>query len=132
MHLRSIDRLGAERDENTLRKDLLPTEAVALGMLIEERERKAAKGRQRLAGQTHGRGTAKACVKLAQANHNGSSEPKSTSRAASAVGMGRTTYEKAKTVVEAAKAEPDKYGDIVEEMDRTGSSAKRPGRNDIN
>ena len=34
--------------------------------------------------------------------------------------MGRRTYEKAKAVVDAAQAEPDKYGDLVEAMDRTG------------
>jgi hypothetical protein len=36
----------AERDENTCRKDLLPTEAVALGAAIEAIETKAAKERQ--------------------------------------------------------------------------------------
>lgn len=36
----------AERDENTARKPMLPTEAAALGMAIEEMEKPAAKARQ--------------------------------------------------------------------------------------
>ncbi len=41
-----VSRLKAERDENTCRFDLLPTEAVAQGIEIERLEREAAKQRQ--------------------------------------------------------------------------------------
>jgi hypothetical protein len=41
-------------------------------------------------------------------------------KVAEAVGMGGRTYEKAKEVVEAAAAEPEKFGDLAQEMDRTG------------
>src|SRR5262249_5729361 len=42
--------LKAEREENVCRKDFLPSEAVALGMALEEVERAAAKERQATAG----------------------------------------------------------------------------------
>lgn len=38
----------------------------------------------------------------------------------SAVGMSGKTYERAKEIVEAAAAEPEKFGPLVEKMDRTG------------
>ena len=60
--------LIAERDENTCRKDLLPTEAVALGEAIEAIESKAAKQRQAAAGPSMGKGKKRsACGNLPQA-----------------------------------------------------------------
>jgi hypothetical protein len=42
-------------------------------------------------------------------------------KVAGAVGMSGRTYEKAKQVVEAAAAEPEKFGDLAEKMDKSGS-----------
>ena len=39
------------------------------------------------------------------------------------VGMSGKTYETAKAVVEAAEKEPDKYSELVEQMDKTGKVA---------
>lgn len=39
------------------------------------------------------------------------------------LGVGRTTIERAERVVEAAEAEPDEYGHLVEQMDRSGKIA---------
>lgn len=99
--------LAAQRDENTCRKDFAPSEAVALGGKFAVMEAKAAKKRKvrkpiragKLPQQKKGRVTEKVAV---------------------AVGMKRKTYEKAKAVVEAAKADPERYGDIAAGMDKDG------------
>ena len=116
--LRSVDdlveRLKTERDENTERKAFTPSEVVALGAEIEELERKAAKERQR----QHG-GTAPGKPKDTSGNLPEVSG-RTRDKTADAVGMSGRTYEKAKAVVGAARAEPEKFGDLQEVMDRTG------------
>jgi len=99
--------LTAQGDENACRKDLTPSEAVALGRRLEPLARKAAKERQ--GSRTSG--------KL----------PRSQSRddIGAVVGMSGRTYEKAKRVVEAAEAHPETFGSALEEMDRT-SRVHRP------
>lgn len=47
-------------------------------------------------------------------------EGRKTAVAAEMVGMRRRTYEKAAEVVQAAEKKPEKYGDLVEQMDETG------------
>src|SRR5258708_23881962 len=39
------------------------------------------------------------------------------------LGVGRTTIERAEAVVEAAEEEPEEYGHLVEQMDRSGKVA---------
>src|SRR5207244_11421079 len=39
------------------------------------------------------------------------------------LGVGRTTIDRAEAVVEAAEEEPDEYGRLVEQMDRSGKVA---------
>lgn len=107
--------LKAERDENTCREDFAPTEAVALGRELERLERPKAKKRQKEHGKT------------------APGKPKDTSgnlpevkgetrdKVGEGVGMSGRTYEKAKAVVEAAEAEPEKFGQLAEEMDQKGS-----------
>ena len=51
-----VDRLEAERDENTCREPLAPSENTRLGMSIEKEKAKEAKERQTEAGKRHGRG----------------------------------------------------------------------------
>jgi hypothetical protein len=67
----------------------------------------------------HG-GTAPGKRKDTPANLAGVSNGESRERTAEAVGMGRTSYAKAKAVVKAAEAEPEKFGDLPAVMDRTG------------
>lgn len=109
-----IDGLVAERDENTVRKDFSPSEAVAIGKTIEEREREKAKERQAKAGPKEGKGAKRSASEKF-------TEPigESADKAAAAVGMSRPTYTKAKEVVTAAEDEPE-HSDLVDEMDRTG------------
>jgi len=101
VNLESIIR--GEGAENVLRKDFAPSEAVAIAAALEPIEREAAKERM-LTGQP--------CENFTQG--------KSLDKTASAVGMSRPTLEKARQVVEAAEQEPERFGDLVERMDRTG------------
>jgi ParB family chromosome partitioning protein len=102
--------LRAERDENTCRLDFTPSEMATLGKALEELERAAAKERQKEGGKAGG----KASGKLPEASRGQTRE-----KVAEALGVSGRTYEKAKEVAEAAEAEPEKYGDLKEEMDRT-------------
>jgi hypothetical protein len=92
-----LDRLRAERDENTCRKDFAPTEAVALGDKMEALEKPKAKERQEAGTNQH----TEPSGKLPEASEAG----RALDKVAEAVGMKRRSYEKAKAVVEAAKAE---------------------------
>lgn len=114
------DLLGAERDENTARKDFTPTEAVAIGRLIEEQERPKALEAKRAGGRkAHAvmRGEIPA-VGQSTTPRVGVSE-----KVANALGMDRKRYERAKEVVAAADAEPRRFGDLPERMDATGNVA---------
>jgi hypothetical protein len=144
----AVEMLRAERDENTCRKDLTPSEAVAVGRAIEELEKPKAKARQR-EGQERGRrrqqgdgvggklpptdsGNGKTRAKedrvpiILPIIGAGNLPPpkgdkgKTRDRVAEAVGMSGRTYDKAKAVVEAAEKEPDKHAETVKEMDRSG------------
>lgn len=120
--------LQAEHDENVLREPFLPTEAVAIGRALEEEiaaqnAQKMREGRQ-AGGKTAGRGRAKQDdssgtnnTRAIQARDNST---RTTSQVGKAIGMGATTYTKAKAVVLAAEAEPERYGDLVTAMDTTG------------
>lgn len=101
--------LSAERDENMVRKDFTPTEAVAIGRALEPIEREAAAKRQEESRANRG-------VKFTPRSDGG----ESLAKVAAAVGMSRPTYAKAAAVVDAAEREPDVYGDLPDKMDTTG------------
>jgi len=122
--------LQAERDENTERKQLNPSEALELAERLEPLEREAARKRRE-----------KACFrKDAAANPMKSAGDKlstlspggrASDRIATAVGLSRHTLAKIKAVYEAARQNPERYQPLVEEMDRTGKIdrvAKQLGR----
>lgn len=102
--------LKAERDENQCRKDFEPSEAVAMGKAIEAIEAPQARHRQ------HGGRPKITCGKLPQVSGKGRTRDK----AAEGVGMRPRTYAKAKAVVEAAEADSERFGYLVEQMDATG------------
>lgn len=114
------DLLSAERDENAARKDFTPTEAVAIGRLIEEEHRKKIETRD---STPEGRriyapkGTS--TLKEAEVEKFG----ETTKTASKAVGMSETSYYRAKAVVAAAEADPEKFCDLPERMDETGNVA---------
>jgi N6-adenosine-specific RNA methylase IME4/ParB-like chromosome segregation protein Spo0J len=101
------DIVRGEHDENVHRKDFLPSEAIAVGQALEPMEREKAKERER----SH--------TEAGYENFSDADKGESLAKVASAVGMSKPTYEKAKAVVEAARQEPQKYKPLVEEMDKT-------------
>lgn len=108
--------LRAERDENTCRKGLNPSEAVDQGARIEAVEKPKAEERQR----EHGR-TAPGRPANTGGNLPPVSEPaKVRDKVGPVVGMSGRTYEKAKAVVKAAEDAPEKFAPLVEKMDKTG------------
>lgn len=112
------DLLAAERDENEVRKNFTPTEAVAIARLIEEQSRPefaAVRIQKQLA--------TKARLKAGgvKVSHSAGRGPQARDAAAAAVGLSGPTYQRAKAVVVAAEAEPEKYGDLPALMDQTGN-----------
>ena len=104
------DLVRGEHAENVVRKDFTPSEAVAIGEALELLEREAARERQGT------RTDLEPSAKLAE----GTGETRD--KVAEMVGMGHTSYAKAKEVVEAAEREPELFGDLVEEMDEMDGS----------
>jgi ParB family chromosome partitioning protein len=112
--------LRAERDENACRKDFLPTEAVALADQLDEWHRAEAKKRQQEGGKKAGRGCPAKSEETGSGNFPEPVSAQVRDTLADAVGAfsGRT-LEKARAVDRAAKAEPEKYGPLAEQMDAT-------------
>ena len=100
-----------EYAENTFRKDFTLSEAVAIKRALDPIEREAAKERQREGGRRGGKGSGK----LPEASKGNAAD-----KAAQATGMARRTLEKAEAIVDAADAEPERFGKLLEDMDRTG------------
>lgn len=100
--------IRGEWAENAERKAFTPSEAVAIGKIIEERERPRALQRKSIGGQLKG-----------EASSNLPDVGLTHEKAARAVGMGASRYQRAKAVVEAAAADPS-LAPIADEMDRTG------------
>lgn len=102
--LSTSDLLRAEHDENVVRLDFTPSEKVAIGRALETEVARQAKERMNLGP-----------------NATGSTQPKTREIVGKAAGMSGNTYDRAKKVVEAAEADPEKFGDLVEKMDQTGN-----------
>jgi ParB-like chromosome segregation protein Spo0J len=123
----ALDRLRAEREENTCRKELTPSEAVAFAEALEALEKEQARQRQTAGVNQH----TEASGKLPEGSRG-----QTRDKVGAALGMSGRTYEKAKAVVEAAAEDPEGCGPLVEEMDRTGkvdpafkkARASRPGQ----
>jgi len=111
------DLLSAERDENTMRKDFLPSEAVAVGLLIESRLRRPLSERAKKGWETRRR---KASGDE-DANFASSKSPTVRDAAAKAVGMSHATYQHAREIVRAAEDDPEVFGDLPAQMDTIGS-----------
>jgi ParB/RepB/Spo0J family partition protein len=91
--------------ENAVRKDFTLSEAVAIKRALEPLEKAAAKERM-LAG--------KPLEKFSESNG------RALDKIAKATGMHRTTLAKAEAIVDAAEAEPERFGKLLADMDRTG------------
>lgn len=107
--------LMAERDENTCRENLAPSEAVALGRMIEDMERP-----QRPQGRHVDHEVSRTHEK------EGGRHPQVRDMVGQAVGMGPSTYQRAKAVVVASEDETESEvrevaRQAVVEMDATGN-----------
>ena len=96
----------AENDP-ALRKDFSPSEAVAIKQAIEAELKPAARERMKEGGRS------KQKTAPAEKIHSGE-------RASAFTGKSRRTIEKAEQIVAAAETEPEKYGALVRDMDRSG------------
>lgn len=95
----AISRLKAERDENTCRKDMTPSELVAIGKKLEELKRPEAEQRQRDGQRLGGQ------IRQGSASWPDGQEAEARgtrAEVAEAIGMSEATYRRAKRVVEAA------------------------------
>src|SRR3984885_6477655 len=99
-----VDLLQAARGEaheNFIRKDLLPSEIVALKRAMEPLERRDARERQGHKGDL--------CHPATVAEGQGTAPGEARDKIARYLGVGRTTIERAEAVVEAAEDEPEEY-----------------------
>jgi N6-adenosine-specific RNA methylase IME4/ParB-like chromosome segregation protein Spo0J len=104
-----------EAHENFVRKDLLPSEIVALKRAIEPLERREARQRQG--------SRAALCLPATVAEGQRAYPGETRDKIARYLGVGRTTIERAEAVIEAAEDEPEEFGYLVEQMDRSGKVA---------
>jgi N6-adenosine-specific RNA methylase IME4 len=103
-----------EYAENSFRQNFTLSEAVAIKRALEPLEKAAARQRQAQAGPATGRGAkATSGAKLAQAVKG-----KTRDKLTAFTGIKRTTLAKAEAIVDAAEAEPEKFGKLLEDMDR--------------
>jgi N6-adenosine-specific RNA methylase IME4 len=92
-----------EYAENTQRKDFTLSEAVAIKRTLEPMERAAARARM---------GSPENFSEQAKGN--------AFDKIATVTGVHRTTLAKAEAIVDAATAEPERFGRLLADMDRTG------------
>jgi N6-adenosine-specific RNA methylase IME4 len=102
------DVVRGERAENVHRKDFTPSEWVAISDAVREIEQRAAKERQGARTDIH------------RGNLPQGAMGKARDKVAAYAGTSGRTLDKARAVVEAAEAQPEKFGKLKEDMDRTG------------
>jgi N6-adenosine-specific RNA methylase IME4/ParB-like chromosome segregation protein Spo0J len=108
VHVVPLDEIApGEWAENVHRKDFTPSEAVAIRRALEPGLK--AKARERQGARTDLRGNSQDVAPCRAAD-----------QAARLVGKDRRTLDRAEAIVAAAEAEPEKYGRLVDDMDRTG------------
>jgi N6-adenosine-specific RNA methylase IME4 len=97
-----------EYAENVHRKNFTLSEAVAIKRALEPIEREAAKQRQGTRTDKH------------PENFSTGSQGRALDKISKTTGLHRTTLAKAEAIVDAAETEPEKYGRLLLDMDRTG------------
>ncbi len=115
--------LRMERDENTCRKDMTPSEQVALGRALEALERPKAK--QRIDSGRERSHAARRGDAVGSVPQNGAKQRYDTREVvAPAVGMSTASYSRAKQLITAAENGDQRAAEAVAEMDRTGKITK--------
>lgn len=118
----AIGLLTAERDENTCRKGMTGSELVVLGRALERLKRPEAAARQRAT-------QAKPGERVGGLPGNTALKPDTVAEieagktdiiVSKALGIGSTSYWRAKALVQAAEAGDERATEAVEQMDRTG------------
>lgn len=104
-----------EYAENTQRKAFTPGEAAAIARALEPKEREAARERQAEHRRSAPGRPANTPGKFPEVSGG-----QTRDRVAAYVGMSGRTLQKAEAVVDAAEGEPERFGGLAEEMDRTG------------
>jgi N6-adenosine-specific RNA methylase IME4/ParB-like chromosome segregation protein Spo0J len=108
VHVVDIDAIvRGELAENAYRKDFTPSELVAIAATVEQRERELARQRMSEGGKVG---------KLSTPSDAG----KTRDRIAAPLGVSGRTLERAQAVVEAAQEDPETFGKLRDDMDRTG------------
>jgi hypothetical protein len=92
-----------EADENFQRKNFTHSEAVSIKRALEPEIKEAARERM-----TAGKPSSKL------------DEGRTDAKVAAFTGFGRTSLDKADAIVTAAEEDPERFGKLVEDMDRTG------------
>jgi DNA modification methylase len=110
--------LEAERDENTCRKPLAPSELVDTARRIEALALTQSRANQK-ASRFRGREPGGSPI-IGPGNFPAPKQQTRDRIAAALGGISGRTLEKARRIVDAAEADPARYGRLVEEMDRTG------------
>src|SRR5262245_14167988 len=108
--------LQAEISENLFRKDLKPSEIDAIRRRCEAVLKSQAKKNQAAAGPSSGRGAKRTAAGKFPEPVKGQVRDKIGAFA----GVSGRTVEKIAAVVDAAKAEPERFGKLLDDMDRTG------------
>ena len=110
----SLDEIvKGEFAENAIRKDFLPSEIDAIRRALEPQEKAAAKEHQTKGGR--GKKGAKVSQPI-----------RATDKIGAFAGVSGRTIEKVRDVVDAAEAEPERFGHLVEETRSQTSSRKPP------
>lgn len=115
VHVVDIDSiLAGERDENEHRKDFIPSENVELYRALEVEARARAKERQ-----AHGKTAPGKKLHDSVPGDAGMEKGEVADLIASYRGISRQTLTRAKEVVEAAERDPERFGLLLEQMDKT-------------
>ena len=99
--------LQGEHDENMERKNFTISESVAISNALKAKIQENANKRMSEGGKKKG-----------GAKFAPHEKGKTRDKLAAAAGRSHESLKKAEEIIDAAKADPDKYGDLVEEMDR--------------
>ena len=122
----ALKALEAERDENTCRMELKPSEKVAIGLRLEEVEEPAAQARRR-EGQRRGGRARQVDDKLSSSSDASNMVRERVGRV---VGMSGTIYQRAKRVCQSgdqeAIAEMDRTGKVTAAYNKVNGTAKPP------
>lgn len=111
----TVAALRAELDENTCREPMAMADAVALGKRIEDLESPKAAARMKA-----GKRADQPSGKLPEGAKGDTRD-----KVAAALGVSGKTYEKAKTVCDAADREPARFGDLREQLEQPGAKVDR-------